>query len=96
MTYDELGSLLECSPGQARERVLEKGLDRKKSRDGKTRVKLCLPWIELFVARIRAADEPLDRAIADLRRTHATMKSLEAYQEPSAVPKSARFLGFGS
>jgi hypothetical protein len=50
MTYDELGALLECDGQQARDRAIEQRLDRKKSRDGQTRVKLNLPLASLFVS----------------------------------------------
>ncbi|MBC9983247.1 hypothetical protein HA482_34185, partial [Bradyrhizobium sp. INPA_01384B] len=40
MTYDELGMLCGCSAGEARVQALHWALDRRRSRDGNTRVKL--------------------------------------------------------
>lgn len=73
MTYEEIAGLLDCSVEEAREQVQDQRLDRKKSRDGKTRAKLCLPWIGLFIAKLMAADQPVDRAIRDLRQAHGMM-----------------------
>jgi hypothetical protein len=49
MTYAELATLIECDPNEARKRAIEQMLDRKKSRDGHTRVKLNLPLTSLFM-----------------------------------------------
>jgi hypothetical protein len=40
MTYDELAFLFECEPATARDIIIKMNLDRRKSRDGHTRVKL--------------------------------------------------------
>lgn len=82
MTYDELASLLECSSEHASDRAHKERLDRKKSHDGNTRVKLNLALIGLFVARIRAMDQPLEQAIADMRHVHALMRGQPEDQEP--------------
>ena len=73
MTYEELAGLLDCDVGQARTHVAIRSLDRKKSRDGLTRVKLDQHCMALFIAKIRGADEELDRAILDLRDVHREM-----------------------
>jgi hypothetical protein len=57
MTYAELATLIECDPNEARNRAIEQMLDRKKSRDGHTRVRLNLPLTSLFIAL--ACDEVL-------------------------------------
>jgi hypothetical protein len=57
MTYPELAILLECDGYEARNRAVEQNLDRKKSRDGHTRVKLNLPLASLFITL--ACDEVL-------------------------------------
>jgi hypothetical protein len=85
MTYGELADLMECSPKRASDYGRQEGLDRKASRDGKTRVKLNLTLMELFVSRIRGAStQPLDQAIEDLRDVHARMRAYEG-QDQSAV-----------
>jgi hypothetical protein len=48
MTYEELGSLLDCAPATARNIVVANACDRRKSRDGRTRVKLNAALAELF------------------------------------------------
>ena len=42
LTYDEAGDLFGCDAATARERAIVGGYDRKKSRDGQTRIKLSL------------------------------------------------------
>lgn len=80
MTYDELAGLLDCGMQEAQDRVRREGLDRKQSRDGRTRIKLSFPMIAMFVARIKGEVVPLDRAIEDLRVVHGMMKSYEEHQ----------------
>jgi hypothetical protein len=66
MTYGELAALLGCSAEAARAKAVARSLDRKKSRDGLTRVKLDSDWTGHFVAAIRDADPALDQAVRDL------------------------------
>ena len=88
MTYDEIAGLLECSADEALERARSDRLDRKQSRDGRTRVKLNLALIGLFIDRIRSQAQPLDQAIQDMRQVHGLMKSYEPDQEQAAgAPK---------
>ncbi len=70
MTYDEIASLIGCNVEQARPLILARHLDRKKSRDGRTRVKLDVLWTALLIEKIRQADFDLSRAIAGLRNVH--------------------------
>ena len=81
MTYDELAGLLECSPEAASALVERERLYRKMSHDGRARVKLSLPLIGLFMAKIRVTDQPLDQAIQDIRRMHVMMRSYEERHE---------------
>lgn len=78
MTYDELGSLCGCDAMEARLRAIHLSLDRKKSRDGTTRVKLDLALTAKFFASVREADFDLDRAIEALHNTHRQMAELLA------------------
>jgi predicted transcriptional regulator len=73
MTYPEIADLVGCTPEDARMQVATRALDRRRSHDGQTRVKLDMPWTALFVARIRGSDADLDRAIAELRQLHLEM-----------------------
>jgi hypothetical protein len=76
MTYDELGTLCGCGAREARERAIHLSLDRKKSRDGTTRVKLDLALTAKFFASIRESDFDLDCAIEALHNTHRQMAEL--------------------
>ncbi|UPK25729.1 MULTISPECIES: hypothetical protein [unclassified Bradyrhizobium] len=78
MTYDELATLSGCTPAEARLRALHLSLDRRKSRDGATRVKLDLALTAKFFASIREADFDLDGAIEALQSTHRQMAELLA------------------
>jgi len=73
MTYDELAALTGCSAADVRDIARQRALDRKRSRDGETRIKLDLLWTALFIERIRGADIALEQAIEDLRAIHAEM-----------------------
>jgi putative transposase len=73
MTYDEIAGLMGCGAHEAREHSIEQDLDRKKSRDGQTRVKLDLPLVTMFMAKIRTMDSALDEATRELREIHNDM-----------------------
>jgi hypothetical protein len=66
MTYGEIAGLLGCTAEAARAQAVVRSLDRKKSRDGLTRVNLDSDWTAQFVVAIRDADPALDQAIRDL------------------------------
>lgn len=55
MTYDELAELSGCTPAEPRMRAIHLSLDRRKSRDGATRVKLDLALTAKFFASVRDA-----------------------------------------
>jgi hypothetical protein len=73
MTYDELATLSGCSAAEARLQAQHLSLDRRKSRDGNTRVKLNLALTARFLASIRDAEFELNEAIETLRETHRQM-----------------------
>jgi ribosomal protein L20 len=73
MTYGEIAALLGCETDDARIQAAQRSLDRKKSHDGLTRVKLDLLWMAKFYAAIRDADAMLDQAIRDLQIVHIEM-----------------------
>ena len=81
MTYDELATLCECTSSEARLRAIHLTLDRRKSRDGATRVKLDLALTARFFASIRVSDSDLDSAIKALQATHRQMAELLAPNE---------------
>lgn len=55
MTYDEIAELIGSDADAARAQAMHRSLDRRKSRDGLTRVKLDLEWTTRFIAAIREA-----------------------------------------
>lgn len=67
MTYDEIADLIGSDANAARTQAMHRSLDRRKSRDGLTRVKLDLEWTSRFIAAIREADPALDQAIRELQ-----------------------------
>lgn len=73
MTYDELATLSGCSATEARVQALHLSLDRRKSRDGNTRVKLDFALTARFFETIREGELGLDDAITALRETHRQM-----------------------
>jgi len=84
MTYVELGSLLQCSPDDAREQAIFVQADRKKSRDGLSRVKLNAAWMELFIGQVRGVDR-FQRAAHELRALpHMQAPALQPFGEDEA------------
>ncbi|KQT23586.1 MULTISPECIES: hypothetical protein [Bradyrhizobium] len=75
MTYQELGALCGFSADEARIEAQHLLLDRRRSRDGNTRVKLNAVLIARFLETIRESDSELDVAIAALRETHQQMST---------------------
>ena len=76
MTYDELATLSGCSAAEARVQALHLSLDRRKSRDGNTRVKLNPALMVRFFETIRETEFNLDHAITALRETHRQMSGI--------------------
>jgi hypothetical protein len=81
LSYSELGTLLNCNPEEARFLALQAGADRKKSRDGLSRVKLTATWTELFIQYIRGTDR-FERAAEEIR--------LLPHMNPPFVPERKR------
>ncbi|MCG2631501.1 hypothetical protein L6654_33220 [Bradyrhizobium sp. WYCCWR 13023] len=81
MTYDELATFCECSSSEARLRAIHLSLDRRRSRDGATRVKLDLALTAKFFASVRELDFDLDSAIEALQAAHRQMAELLAPNE---------------
>ena len=81
MTYDELATLNGCNAAEARLQALHLSLDRRKSRDGNTRVKLNPALTSRFFETIREAEFDLDDAIAALRETHRQMSGVLATEQ---------------
>ena len=82
MTYDELATLSGCSAAEARMQALHLSLDRRKSRDGNTRVKLNLALMARFFETVREAEFDLDDAITALRDAHRQMSGVLATEQP--------------
>ncbi|MBR1177935.1 hypothetical protein JQ617_28510 [Bradyrhizobium sp. KB893862 SZCCT0404] len=83
MTYDELATLNGCTAAEARQQALQLSLDRRKSRDGNTRVKLTPALMDRFFETIRGTDSALDDAVAALRETHRQMSGILAAEQES-------------
>jgi hypothetical protein len=81
ITYDELGTLCDWSSSDAKLPAIHLSLDRKKSRDGATRVRLDLAPTARFFASVRGADFDLDSTTEALQATHRLMAELLAPNE---------------
>ncbi|MGW1424906.1 hypothetical protein ACWAT4_32805 [Bradyrhizobium manausense] len=86
MTYDELAALTGCSAAEARTQALHRLLDRRKSRDGNTRVKLDFALMTRFFEIIREAEFGLDDAITALRETHRQMSVASDQERRGMAP----------
>ncbi|WP_441234142.1 hypothetical protein [Bradyrhizobium sp. 930_D9_N1_4] len=82
MTYDELATLSGCSATEARMQAMHLSLDRRKSRDGNTRVKLNLALMARFFEAIRETEFDLDEAITALRDAHQQMSGGRSIDHP--------------
>ncbi|MFT4115656.1 hypothetical protein [Bradyrhizobium sp.] len=89
MTYDEFGALSGCSAAEARLRALDLSLDRRKSRDGTTRVKLNFALMARFFETIREGEFDLDDAVAALRDTHRQMSRALPAEQIGTARRSA-------
>jgi len=76
MTYQELGTLCGVSADEARLQAQQLLLDRRRSRDGNTRVKLNALLMARFLETIREVETDVDDAIAALRDTHQKMSGV--------------------
>ena len=83
MTYDELATLSGCSAAEARMQAMHLSLDRRKSRDGNTRVKLNPALMNRFFETIQDTDSVLDEAVAALRETHRQMSGILTAEQDS-------------
>jgi len=82
MTYDELATLSGCSAAEARMQAMHLSLDRRKSRDGNTRVKLSLALMVRFFEIIRESEYDLEGGIAALRDAHRQMSGVLSIDRP--------------
>ncbi|WP_426418656.1 hypothetical protein [Bradyrhizobium genosp. A] len=86
LTYDELAALMDCDGAEARSGAAAIPLDRRKSRDGHTRVKLNAYLTEAFLdASLQQRLEQESAACASDLRT-----MLERMAERSAAPPNFR------
>lgn len=83
MTYDELAALYGCTAPEARLQALNLSLDRRKSRDGNTRVKLNGALMARFIGTIRQTEFDFDDAIATLRDTYRSMSKTVVIERTS-------------
>jgi hypothetical protein len=85
MTYDEFATLSGCSAAEARVQALHLSLDRRKSRDGNTRVKLNPALMARFYESLRETEFDIDDAITALRETHRQMSGVVAANPSSPL-----------
>jgi hypothetical protein len=87
MTYQEIGAMLGREPAAARDLVVSLGVDRRKSHDGHTRVKLNAALTEIFCDKLVQTwiDRELQACAGDLRAVRERM----AVREAGAVQRLA-------
>ncbi len=75
LTYSEFAALMKCDPAEARQASIAAGLDRRKSRDGLTRVKLTQPLAEVFfdIVMRQFLEREMTASAARLRTVHEQM-----------------------
>jgi uncharacterized OsmC-like protein len=76
MTYDELAALFGCSAADVKLRVNHLSLDRRKSHDGITRIKLNVALTAKFFEIVKETEYNLDAAIEELHQTYCQMARL--------------------
>ncbi|QQN61942.1 hypothetical protein JIR23_20255 [Bradyrhizobium diazoefficiens] len=75
LTYDELAALVDCDPAMVRGTASAMPLDRRKSRDGQTRVKLDAALTKMFLdaASKQRIERDIATSVSDLRTMHERM-----------------------
>ncbi|KQT88195.1 hypothetical protein [Aurantimonas sp. Leaf443] len=98
VTYEEAGALLECLPTVARVHSIAANWDRRKSLDGRTRVKLPPAEMQIFLDRYVAAAQrpqmpapPLDAASSVARTAPPAQARAERPGETFGMPAAGRF-----
>lgn len=83
LTYDELAALVDCDPAMVRGTAAAMPLDRRKSRDGQTRMKLDAALTEMFLdaALKQRIEQDIATCVSDLRTMHERMA-----RQPQALP----------
>jgi hypothetical protein len=84
LTYGELAALMDCDPAGARGAALAMRLDRRKSRDGQTRVKLTPSLIEAFLDGLlqHHLEQEIEACAGDLRAMRERMAARSAVAAP--------------
>lgn len=91
LSYDELATLIDCRPDAARAAALSLGLDRRRSRDGSTRVKLTQTLADSFIESViqQRLNQQISACTADL---HAMRERMSA---PSKMTDDSRLKASG-
>jgi hypothetical protein len=91
LTYDELAALMGCDPAGARGAALAIGLDRRKSRDGRTRAKLTPSLTKAFLDRVlqQRLEQEIAACVGDLRLINERMAARSAVAALDLRPTAA-------
>ena len=88
LTYEELAAFLNCPTSGARATAIAIGLDRRKSRDGRTRTKLTPPLAAAFVERLM--QQHVQQAVATCAISlHAMCDRMAAPSDVIALKRAA-------
>ncbi len=89
LTYDELAALMSCDPAAARGAALAIRLDRRKSRDGKTRAKLTPSLTEALLDGMlqQRLEQEMAACAGDLRAMRVRMT-----ERTEVVPPKTRYV----
>lgn len=90
LTYDELAAFMGCDPERARGTALAIRLDRRKSRDGRTRVKLTASLTEAFLDGVlqRRIEQEIAASAGDLWAIRERMAARSGFA-PNLRPAAA-------
>lgn len=91
LTYDELAAIMGCDPAGARGAALAIWLDRRKSRDGRTRAKLTPSLTEAFLDGLlqRRLEQEIAACAGDLRAIRERMAARSAVAALNLRPAAA-------
>jgi hypothetical protein len=92
LTYSEFAALIDCDPAEARKASIAAGLDRRKSRDGETRIKLtpqlATAFLDIFMQR--SLERQMTDCVSDLRTTHELMQKQLVVTPKSPLRRALR------
>jgi hypothetical protein len=88
LTYSEFAAFMNCDPAEARKASIAARLDRRRSRDGQTRIKLSPPLTTVFLDTLmrQFLERQMTACASDLHALHEVMRRMPQPEVRLRVP----------